>query len=235
MNSKFPSYEGFIHRLESFKAVSVRELPAAKMLEANGLNNVQTVLDPTLAIDESLWHKASAGRLIHESYVLVYVIWQPEKYRITIEEIKRRHNANRVVYVDTDIIDKKYRAFSAYHGESFSGGGTVGPAEFLSLIRYSEAVFTTSFHGVCMSIAFRKQFYVCPISIGCLAGNPDIRITDICKRLNAGDRMIFKNSNIISMPEINYELVEPALGFERDNSVRFLSDALKKCGEAENV
>ena len=36
----------------------------------------------------------------------------------------------------------------------------VGPAEFLSLIKYSEFVYTDSFHGSVFSILFNKQFAV---------------------------------------------------------------------------
>ena len=223
------TYGNFGVVLDRYKAISVRETPAKDYVQEHIAKDVQVVLDPTLAVDEELWHRASTGRLIKDNYILVYIIERPDKYRITIEDVAKRYGS-KIVYINTDFIDKSSIEYNLYHDDDYTG--IVGPAQFLSLIKYSDAVVTDSFHGSCFSVVFRKDFYVIPRAILDLSKN-DNRISDLTERLEIGDRYIKNNTQILKMPGIEWNITEKALEKERMNSKYFIKMALDACTERE--
>lgn len=209
--------------LKRFVAISGRERIVAEKVEPYTDKKVDTVLDPTLSVEESFWEERTAPRLIEEEYICCYFLSKMEYNRITVDKVKQKYGVKRVVYINTDCIDKERGCYSDYRGEDYKG--TVGLEEFLSLIKYAKAVCTDSGHGVCFSVVFRRDFFV--LSRREFTANEDYRLTDWFLRLGTGNRIVVKNSDIDLMPRIAYGNVEKKLFEERKHSVSFLKHAVE--------
>lgn len=210
--------------LKKFVAISGRESIVAEKVEPYTELKVDTVLDPTLAVEESFWEERATKRLIEEDYVVCYFLSKMEYNRISVEKIKKKYDAKRVVYINTNCIDRAMGCYSDYRGEDYKKA--VGIEEFLSLIKYAKAVCTASGHGVCFSVVFRRDFFVFARKEDFDIEN-DYRLMDWFRRLGTGNRIVLKNSQIDSFESVDWENVEKKLFAERKHSQSFLENAIE--------
>ena len=93
--------------------------------------------------------------------------------------------------------------------------------EFLSLLKQCEIFFCDSFHGICLSVRLKKQFYVYDREDG-------KKIKDICDRLGLEGRMVLaEKSDLYNWDElIDYVTVYEKLDEEKKKSFAFLDKAL---------
>ena len=133
--------------ISSFKNVSVREKTAADIIENLGCARPKVVLDPTMLLNEEDWKKIvnQSELRIKGRYVVAYFLGirtaEYDAY-ITQKSIEMKADLIDIAQLPQDQKRK------------------IGPAEFVSLLYYSEAVFTDSFHGTVFSILFHKPFIV---------------------------------------------------------------------------
>lgn len=99
--------------------------------------------------------------------------------------------------------------------------------EWLSLIRHSGLVVTTSFHGVAFCILFHKPFVYFPLSGTHAKGNS--RVLNMLSKLSLSDN-VWKApgdfERIYHLP-IDWDKIEESLAPLRERSVTFLREALK--------
>ena len=101
---------------------------------------------------------------------------------------------------------------------------TVGPLEFVSLIKNAEAVITDSYHGSMLSIVFHKQFYY---TVRGQQGLNDRRFNEVFEKFNMANRFCDYYEELSDMPYIDYDSVEIILKKERKKSMKFLKYALE--------
>ena len=145
--------------LEGFVAISGRETIMKDLLLPYTDQEVSIVLDPTLAVEEDFWNDKCLDLLIQEPYIVGYFLSYASLHRISIEKVKQRYHVDKIVYINTNFVDIYIdNSLTDYKGEDYQK--TVGPNEFLTLIKNSVAVCTDSYHGVALSIVFKRDFYV---------------------------------------------------------------------------
>lgn len=208
--------------LKSFSALSVRDDVSKKLIQRYTDKNVETVLDPTLVIGKAFWENVARERLIKQDYILCYFLSDVELHRLSIEDVKRKYNVSKVIYINTNWIDKQF-GFTDYRGEDYKG--TVGPQEFISLIKYANVVCTDSFHGSVFSIIFHKQFLTFGREM-LWKNSEDYRFSDLFNRLGIEHRVITNNMQIVTLASIEYEKVDKKLELEREKSRQFLIDSI---------
>ncbi len=211
--------------ISSFVAISGREQHLAQAMKEYK-KEVDTVLDPTLTVNEKFWDDKASRRLIKEDYIVCYILSKIENHLLSIEKIKNKYGVKRVVCINTDIVDKPCNdIYSDYRNGKFDKA--IGPAEFLSLIKYATAVCTDSFHGTCFSIINEKDFYIFDLHrISRQKG--DNRFNSLLPKLGVQNRFVQTNKDIDSVAEIDWEDVRLRLKNERLHSVQFLREALAK-------
>lgn len=222
------NYVNMKKALEKFVALSGRELKVAEAVADYTDKEVEVVLDPVLTVDELFWHKKAKKRLIRESYVLCYILSNPEYHAVSIDKVKKRYGVEKLVYINTDYIDKGVRVYSDYRDYEYKG--IVGPKEFYSLFKYASAVCTDSYHGMCFSIVFRKNFFIFSRP-GLWSLSSDNRFKSVFTQLNLSDRCVYKNLDITEMKDIDYSVIEKYLYEKRTHSRKYLQDAINKCEE----
>lgn len=208
------SYEILGKSLERFNAISLRERDGIDILKKYTNKKITDVLDPTFLLTNKDWDKIAAKRLIDEPYIFCYTLRGVNRYEMVLKELKKYYGVNKVVFVEVHCPQTKYC------GEFFRVPN-VGPLEFLSLVKYSSAVYTDSFHGMAFAINYRKQF--CTLSNKMLSiFFPANRQKNILDKCHIESRACDSLSDIDKLIPINYDKVEKYLNEERERSWDFL-------------
>lgn len=201
--------------LNNFECLNVREISGKRLI--NNLlpeKNVDVTIDPTLLLSCSEWNQLLTDRSDDKKkkYILVYL---PLKNNDTMNMIKKFAKKNNC--------DIKYIHRSFFSNNDMENIKDASPIDFLELIKNSEYVITGSFHAMCFSIIFNKQFYytIPPIT------NRGSRLVDLANLLNIKDRE-FNLKNISNENFIDYAFVNEQLQLERDKSTKILYNTLKK-------
>lgn len=208
--------------LESLDAVSLREANAVEYCHSIGMERVKLVLDPTLLAHAEIYEPFLSANN-EQPYLFLYYL-----------------NVDRA----EELAWSQLQLYMQEHGlqlKSVSSSGYL-PAmdlipnhqnllltipEWLSAIHNSQAVVTTSFHGVALSIVLHRPFVALLLNNAYSGGN--VRITSLLKDLGLENRIltvVTTISEIMDKP-IDWEDVEARLNEKRKASAKFLQDALK--------
>lgn len=198
----------FISLIKNVDFISVREKYAAQYVNRLSNKEVTHVLDPTMLLKAEDYEDIIDKRLINEKYLLIYFPLQfmPKLVQQAKEYAKAK--GLKVIEISSYPLEKfRHKTFTA-----------AGIGEFLSLIKNAEVIFTNSFHGVCFSVLFEKDFYAYSRKTG-------KKIEDFCKLLKLSNRYI-SNFEFKEQAPINYDRVNKTLNVERSNSLRWLEEAI---------
>lgn len=207
--------------LNNYTAIAVREKSARSILKQNNVNKpIEVVLDPTFLLTMNQWDDICSSRIILEPYVLMYSFSNCFLKTYIMEYYKKR--SYRVVFIP--YAKQKYNAFD--RDCQMEPMWEIGPAEFLSLIKYADYVYTDSFHAVVFSIIFNKQFYVYERSTkGQTSMNS--RIYDLLDLFDLNGRLI-RATEIPENNYIAYDSVNEKVQEMRIYSVDWLQQVLTK-------
>jgi hypothetical protein len=190
------------------KYLSVREVETMEILKAWGFSNTKNVLDPTFLLDEKEWSK-NTKKSREGKYIFVYSFGMTEEVAKYIESVAELEGL-RIIEIGQEQ-KRRIRGKRILFADPF---------DFLTLIKNAEYIITNSFHATVFSVIFRKQF-MCYSS-----GKTNVRIENLLNAFRLGDRMLNKKNNIIE--KIDYQRVGVTLEILRQESMKFLSGALKE-------
>lgn len=203
----------FFDLLSNFDSISVREKSLNNYITQNSDFHVTTVIDPTLLLEDFDYRKIlnyELNQIYPKKYNLIYSLSGNETLIKFAKKISEE--------TETEVIEI---SSAYYQNKNFKNHvNTAGPMDFIHLFDNSEIVITDSFHGVCISIIFKKQFYCA------LANNRNSRIVDLLSDLNLTNRII--NTDMINsqLSPIDYNAVYNKLTFLRKKSIDFLRNSL---------
>ncbi|WP_294593310.1 polysaccharide pyruvyl transferase family protein [uncultured Bacteroides sp.] len=208
-------YEEIKKMLATYKAISVREASAKKIIEKMGYE-VTHLLDPTFMLDKEAWTHYMSERIINVAYLLVYLPYNIHDKRTIYQSVRKvaEKNKLKVVAFSWHIIPEKYADKTIYFAN---------PGDFLSLVNYADYVVTNSFHGTAFSVNLNKQFIVyLPTGFG-------TRIKSILGLCHLENRLL-QSSEVIADEMmnswINYAPINMILNKEREKAHAFLRKAL---------
>lgn len=192
--------------LSKFSKISVREVELQNYVKELGYNS-SLVVDPTLLLSLEQWDNILHLTPIRDSgYVLFYNLNKDTFDKQSIEAFASKKGL-RVLEV---------KGVAGKDSDSIIS--QCGPREFVSLIKYADFVFSSSYHGLLFSIIFHKEFYVSfRNNIG--------RANSILSSLGIEDRILPPCVSYIEEPKsINYSNVERILTIFRNASLNYLTD-----------
>lgn len=210
-----------IESLKKYKYISVREEERKVEIEKYINKPVVHVLDPTLLLNSSEWlsqfpeKSKRVNNLIKKKYILFYSVPKVKETRNVLDYFSKL-TGYEIISIDQDIYPF-YKADTKIRDASIS--------EFLHLFNNAKYIITDSFHGVCFSLIFRKNFYA--VSPGKLSN----RITSLLSVIGLSDRLI-NGVDVLKENEINninYNLngIENKIEKAVSNSKGFLHHAFK--------
>ncbi|MDD6489415.1 MAG: polysaccharide pyruvyl transferase family protein [Clostridia bacterium] len=209
--------------LSEFQGISVRENIAKKMLEECGLKDIQTHVDPTFLLTASQWEQIMSKRIIQGDYIFFYSVDCNDE-SIKIASWYGDMLNLPVVYVNT--------AWKSYFikEKNLKWAKVSGVEDFLSLVYYSKAVLSGSFHGSAFSIIFNKPFYRIQKKRNNSAVVDD-RVRSLFKAFELEDREICTENykeKIDGLFDINYQTVNEKIQKARENTKEYFADCLLK-------
>ncbi|MBR4989173.1 MAG: polysaccharide pyruvyl transferase family protein [Bacteroidaceae bacterium] len=198
--------------LSNYKAISVREESAKKLIEDMGLQATH-LLDPTFMLKREEWKDYMNPRIVNEDYLLIYTPYN------TVDK-KAIFDTARAIAKEKGL---KIVTFSWNWQNDKMADRTIkyaSPGDFLSLMYHADYVVTNSFHGTAFSVNLNKQFCVFMPSAF------STRISSIIELCGLQDRMVSENISIEQLQEqIDYTTVNGRLDTERLKSIEFLKQA----------
>ena len=213
----------FTKYLKNFNAISVREQKAYAICHQLGFDKSIIAIDPTLLLNSSAYDSieidSNGTDVAGKPYVFIYTL----NIR-TAEEI----------YWDDF---QKIIAKNGLHIRSVSSSGYL-PArellpgvqneqatipEWLSLIKHSEYVITTSFHGVVFCLLYHKPFYAVLLQNEYSKGND--RIVSLLANVGLENRAIASTKDIekVHIADICWEEIDEKIHQFRKKSIDFLN------------
>lgn len=146
----------FKEALSTYNAISVREYKAVELLsEFSGDKKIDLVLDPVLLLRTDEWDKISSTRLIEKEYIFCYYLGNDRNIRNIATKYAERNN---LIICTIPHIHEKIEPNDINFGNVQLMD--VGPADFISLIKYATLILTDSFHCSAFSCLYKKNFFV---------------------------------------------------------------------------
>ena len=178
-------------RINQFDFITVREKSGLDLCKRAGYSNAVKVLDPTFLISADFYDNyiSPSEHNYPKPYIFLYLLGG--EIGINVDEIYEFATAHN--------LDVKYVA-SQGRDDSFDKEWA-RVDEWLMLIKQASYVITNSFHGMCFSIIYRKNFVVMPI-VGIMSSMNE-RIDDLANQMNLQNR-IYSDSLDILFNDIDY-------------------------------
>lgn len=194
-------------KLTKFHKITVREESAVEFLNDLGIKNSKSVIDPTFLLSRQEWEEKLKLSEDGDDYILVYMIDDPQKNMVKIKKIAKQEKL-KIIYINNEFFNingvKNLRDCS--------------PVDFLNYLKKSKYIITGSFHAICMSLIFQKEFFY--ILNNKLKRNS--RIIDLMEELNINGRDI-TNNTINTNNSLNYDTIKNLLSIKINNSKNILN------------
>lgn len=211
--------------MQDISYLSCREREGAELIKKITQREIPVVLDPTLMIEPKDWEritsKSNLGR--DHKYILTYFL-HTDYYKDTIPHIyidKLKQKTGLPVYnislfnlVNDIQADKQF--------------STIGPLEFLSLVKHAEWVCTNSFHCCIFSFIFKRHFFVFErfMKNSSNNANQNSRISNLMSLFNLTEAITDPNSTPKLDIIYDFEQGLKNIKIEKERSINYLKNAL---------
>ena len=208
--------------IQNMKTLLVREARAVELCGQLGRDDAKHVVDPTLLLEgkdyEELTSRPTA--LVGEGdYVLVYSLTSSMKIYREASKLAKRNNCKMVMLK---------RVPCPPLATSFKDAIDlleVGPAEFISLIKYAKCVVTGSYHALMFSILMHTNFYIYMDD----ASAENSRLLSSLAMFGLEKQLHYETSSLPkALPIIDYTKVEPILKAKREESLELLKQSIEE-------
>lgn len=194
--------------LKDYQIISVRENEAKELVKKKiKQNTVELVLDPTLLLSQESWDQIINKRLIKEDYIVVYKIADTPTMIDFARKLAKKEKCKVIC------LHNSYQRFMGIKSIV-----DASPYEFLNYIKYAKYVVTSSFHGICFSLIFRKNFY---FELDNRKENNNSRIESLINILKLNNRKIIAGK-CEDKDAIDYQIVSKKLNQEIEKSLQII-------------
>lgn len=200
-----------IKNLKEFNTLNVREEKAKELIKKElPEKEVNVSIDPTFLIQKETWEKFVDKN--EKSYIVVYMIDFKKEVFDFIKTLAKQEGCE-IIYIHDSILSQS--------GMKNLKDASVN--KFLSLIHNAKYVVTGSFHALCMSLIFEKEFYFTLNS----KNNRNSRLLNLIELSNLGDRQVIEGK-CKTKEKINYEEVNKKILPKIEESKELLNKILEE-------
>ena len=186
-------------------AISVREATGVELCRTNFGVNAEHVLDPTILAGAEAYKSLLKEKKEEQDYLFAYILDITPEKQAYVESMAKSKGLKVII-------------------KSAEKNATLSVEDWLSMIANSFMVITDSFHGTVFSILFHKEFY----SIVNVARG-GTRFSSLLSPLGLEHRMgDFSQFTLTEPSPIYWQQVDKILDKHRQDSINFLTNALKK-------
>ncbi len=210
--------------LDRFASIGVREQQGKVIVDTLSHKVAQVVADPTLLLSHEEWEKEIADARPNETkpYIFCYFLGNNQESRRAGNDLKKK-TGYKIITI---------RHMDEYIPEDESFGDEapyfVDPNDFVKYISRAAYVCTDSFHCTIFSIIFRRKFMTFYRFANANKTSRNSRIDSLFGVLGINRERIYEGDicNVIDR-DIDYDAVDLKLSVLRNDSLDFLSKALK--------
>ena len=201
--------------LNGFERLSCREKSGCDLIYRITGRKSELLCDPTMMLNKEQWNQISRKPIyeLPTKYVMLYFLSEPSKDQLALIHKYASDNQCQIV----DVYNVNYPQY--YY---------TTPQEFLYCIEHAAYVFTNSFHGTVFSILFHKQFVV--FSRNDIQARMNNRCITLLQKFQIQNHL-----NNISNEKINYRVIDELLKAEREKSLMYLQEELKRAITGDEV
>lgn len=199
--------------ISTFSAVSVREPDGIDIVSNLASREAIWVLDPSLLLSKEEYHQLSTAPK-KKGYVYLYLRQESERLEKFAKELAKTYNLTVIKVINNWVCGKKgKRRFP------------IGPSEWLGYIENANFVVTNSFHGICFSTIFEKEFYI--DFLGKTSNATNSRLEGMLKQFNFNNRCIDDITDFCALTPIDYNDVNSFKQRRISESLAYLKQALE--------
>lgn len=200
--------------LADFHAISVRESSGVDICKDTfDIAHCEHVLDPTLLVDMDFYKKFDLKKANDKPFIATYFL-DPDLYKVKLVE---------------EALDAKGSSYEVAHLADPNDNSIRRVDQWLWEIQNADLVITDSFHGMVLSIAFKRNF----IAIGNKRRGM-ARFESLLGLLGLNDRLIrggraedIEDIKSVISCDIDYSKLDGRLSLLREKSAQFLSLSLR--------
>ena len=217
----------FTKYFKNFNAISVREQKAYALCHQLGFDKSIIAIDPTFLLNSSAYDSIEIDSndidVAGEPYVFIYTL------NIRIAEEIYWDDFQKIIAKDGLQIRSVSSSGYLPARELLTGvkNEQATIPEWLSLIKHSEYVITTSFHGVVFCLLYHKPFYAVLLNNEYSKGND--RIISLLESLDLSFLIISNKESLTQagFDRIDWVEVDEKIVLLRKKSVHFIDEILK--------
>lgn len=205
-------YEALI---KDFDVISIREKGTAEQLRKKiGREDVVEDVDPTL-LNYNHWTSFVKSSNDYGKYIFLYFL--PENPTL-YDAIRRfaKEKGCKLIHLKKSIVKR-------------NGIRTINiasPIDFINLVAHAQYVVSGSFHALCFSLIFHKEFFVAPSP----QKGRNVRLIDLLNIIGQEDRFIENTSFMFSQEKLDYTIIDKKI----ENAVESSMKTIKRiCSDTE--
>lgn len=213
-----PRYKELLSR---YAHIAVRENSGRKVIKDIIGKEAEVVLDPTLLLNREEWNQIAAPRRqFKKKYILCYYLnytFNSFPYVDQLADYMQKQTGYEIVRVSRP----PHKLFTSH--THYRVGAT--PEEFLALVRDSEMVLTTSFHGTAFAVNYGKPVFTVVKD----RNASDSRQISLMENLGLDKQILSITEAFPTQERFHYdvEAVQKQLQTLRQQSMSYLKNALK--------
>lgn len=198
--------------LANYTSLSIRDEKGHKFLTHLMGRDIPVVPDPAFLLSKEHYDGLAGNKPIVKGRYMFYYSPLPDA---EIEKVC-------INYAKKNKLDIITSTGEYYHCAGMKKKLSVGPVEFLNLIKYADIVCGKSFHMVAFCLIMQKKFLA-------VTGNTDYRIKSILDMLSLNGNACPKDADgySISIPETNWQEVSEKLREYKQIGLNYLSNSIR--------
>ena len=214
--------EDYKKYIQNMDTLLVREARGVELCKQLGRGDAKHVVDPTLLLEGKDYEELISdpvNMVGTGDYILVYSLTSSMKIYEQASKLAARNKCKMVMLkrVPCPPIASTFKnAIDLLE---------VGPAEFLSLIKYAKCVVTGSYHALMFSLLLHTDFYIYLDD----ANAENSRLLSTLDMFGLNGQLYYETSSLPKvLPHVNYDAVEPILKMKREESLQLLRESIER-------
>ena len=189
--------------LAKFNIISVREQNTVDNLEKQiGRKDITCDVDPTILLSNK-WVEFVLPSTKTKDYIFMYFTPNSNAYITAVKDFASKNNCEIIE------LTKSMRKHGGVKRVS-----NASPIDFINYIAHAKYVITGSFHALCFSIMFKKEFYITSSPFKERNG----RLIQFATNLGLKNRILAENYEIKKMG-IDYDMIHAEIDKQRNMSL----------------
>lgn len=208
--------------LQQFDAISVRENNYLDIIQQEFDIDATTNLDPVFLLDKNEYEKISAlSKQKDGGGILAYILDMNEEKKKILKYLSQK--LGKKIIVITDAETTKHKETLSYNVKETKSD--IDVCDWLYYFKNADYIFTDSFHGVCFSIIFNKNFS-CMMNIkrGVSRFLPILSILGLINRGFTDIQSMYNNDSLFE--PIDYAKINSILKLKKEEALSWLSNSM---------